>query len=66
MSALALVGQLGFVVAVPIVAGVIAGKYLDAWLGSSGLILAGMILLGVAAGLYGAYRVLVKEITWKR
>ncbi len=66
LSALALVSQLGLVVAAPIVGGVIAGKYLDTWLGGSGLILVGMILFGVASGVYGAYRILVKEITWKR
>ena len=63
--ALALLGQLGFTVAVPIVVSVLAGQYLDRRLGTHGLVLAAMILLGIAGGVYGAYRLLAKDIRWK-
>lgn len=64
--ALALVGQLGLVMALPIVAGVVGGVYLDAWLGGKGLVLVVMILLGIGGGVAGVYRLLAKEISWKR
>ena len=66
LRALALVGQLGLVMAAPIVLGVLGGVYLDAWLGDTGLVLIGMILLGVGGGVAGVYRLLAKEISWKR
>lgn len=66
LRAMALVGQLGLVMAVPIVLGVAAGVYLDAWLGGRGAVLAVMILLGIGGGAAGVYRLLAKEITWKR
>ncbi|MBN2311782.1 MAG: AtpZ/AtpI family protein [Candidatus Hydrogenedentes bacterium] len=64
LRALALVGQLGLVVAACIVSGVGAGVVLDRWLGGRGLVLVAMVLLGVAAGAYAAYRLLAKEIPW--
>jgi F0F1-type ATP synthase assembly protein I len=64
-TALALIGQLGVAVAAPIVLAGIVGKYLDAWLHGHGLVLLGMMLLGIAGGVYGAYRLLAKELQWK-
>lgn len=61
-AALALVGQLGFVIAAPIVAGVMAGVYLDKKLGTSGLILVPMVLVGLAGGLLAAYRLIRKAV----
>jgi len=61
-TALALLGQLGVVVAAPIVLAGVVGKYADAWLHGHGLVLLGMMLLGVAGGIYGAYRLLAKEL----
>jgi F0F1-type ATP synthase assembly protein I len=66
LRVLALVGQLGLVMALPIVVGVIGGVYLDAWLGGKGLVLVVMILLGIGGGVAGVYRLLAKEISWKR
>jgi len=66
LSALALPMQLGLTIAAPIVAGVWGGNWLDARLGGGGLILVASILLGIAAGLFGAYCLLMKEIRWKR
>ena len=51
---------------VGLAAGVLAGVYLDAWLGTRGLALALLVLLGVAGGFAGAYRILTGEIRWKR
>jgi len=64
LSAMVLVGQLGLVVVTCVGGGMAAGLYLDKRLGGSGLFLVVMILLGIGAGLYGAYRLLAKEIPW--
>ncbi|MFO7974959.1 MAG: AtpZ/AtpI family protein [Candidatus Hydrogenedentota bacterium] len=66
LRALALVGQLGLVIAAPIVVSVIGGVYLDAWLKGRGIVLVVMIVLGVGGGIAGGYRLLAKEISWKR
>jgi di/tricarboxylate transporter len=66
LSALALVGQLGLIMAVSIVGGVVVGSYLDRLIGGHGLLLAGGILLGIGGGIAGVAAVLVKEIPWKR
>lgn len=66
LTALGLVGTLGFLVALPIVGGVLLGAVLDRLAGGGGLILLGGVLAGVAAGIYGAYRVIMREIPWKR
>ena len=66
LSAFALVGQVGFTVAIGVVAGVLAGRYLDRWAGTGGLLLAGAILVGLFAGLYGAYCLLARELPWNR
>jgi len=62
VRALALASQLGFTVSVPIVAGVLLGTYLDERTNSYGLLLVGSILLGVAAGIYGAWRLLTNAM----
>lgn len=53
----ALVGQLGLTISAPIVIGVLLGVYLDPILGGTGLVLIAGILLGVAGGFYGAYKI---------
>jgi F0F1-type ATP synthase assembly protein I len=65
LSSLALVGQLGLVVAVPIVLGVFVGNYLDNLAGAHGLVLIGMVLLGIVAAVYSAYRIVAQAINWK-
>lgn len=65
LRALGLGGELGFTIALPLVVGIIAGNYLDKWVGGSGLILALAILLGLAIGGYNFYRVLAREMQWK-
>lgn len=66
LEALALVGQLGLIMAVAIVGGVVAGSYLDRLMGGTGLFVAGGIFLGIGGGIAGVAAILVKEIPWKR
>ncbi len=66
MTAFALVGQLGLVMALPIVAGVLLGAWADKALGAGGLVLVGGILVGVAVGILGTAQLLMREIPWKR
>lgn len=53
LQAVALVGQLGAVISLPIVLGALAGAYLD----RGPLVLVTLIILGVIAGMVGAYRI---------
>ena len=62
MRALGLVGRLGLVVIAPMVGGVFAGSFLDRVLGTGAALLVSGILIGLAAGLYSAYRIVMKEI----
>jgi ATP synthase protein I len=54
-ESLALVGQLGFTIAVPLVLGTILGNYLDGITHQHIFLLLGL-LLGLIVGIYGAYR----------
>jgi hypothetical protein len=65
LAALALLGQLGLAMAVPMVLCAVAGKYLDGWLHGHGVLLIFMILVGIAAGAYGVYLLLAKDLNWK-
>lgn len=60
LAAAALVGQLGFVIALPVVAGAFIGAYFDKKLGGTGLVVIPFAFLGFAAGIVAAYR-LVKR-----
>lgn len=66
LRALVLVGQLGLVTAVSVVGGVFAGVAADAHFGGHGLFIIFGVFAGTAGGLYAAYRMLRKEIQWKR
>lgn len=65
LRALALVGQVGLVVAIPIAAGAVLGAWLDARWQAGGLVTVLAVLLGLAGGLTGAVRLLLKETRWK-
>lgn len=56
-TALALVSQLGFVVVAPVVVGAMAGVYFDERWESGGWGVMGGVLIGVASGVAGAYRI---------
>ncbi len=62
LRSLALVGQVGLVMVGAIAFGVTFGIYMDRLFQAGGMILIPMIVGGVAAGGYLAYRVLAKEI----
>lgn len=53
---LALMGQLGFTIAVPIALLAILGIYVDGWLHTRPLFILLGLLLGLISGIYGAYR----------
>ncbi len=61
LSALALVGQLGLIVALCIVGGLFAGLFVDRLLGGTGIVLVLGIFLGIGAGAVSAYKLLMKE-----
>lgn len=54
----ALLGQLGFIIVIPMVLGYILGNYLDGVTHMKSLFLLLGLLLGLVAGIFGAYRVL--------
>jgi ATP synthase protein I len=57
-GSLALVGQLGFTIAIPIALLAILGSYLDGVVHIGHLFLLLGLLLGLISGIYGAYRLL--------
>lgn len=66
MAALALVGQLGLTMALPVVAGVIGGALLDKWAGGTGLLVVGGVVVGLLVGILGVYQILARELPWSR
>jgi ATP synthase protein I len=59
-QSLALVGQLGFTIAVPLALGAILGNYLDGIAHQKTLFLLLGLLLGLIVGIYGAYRLFAR------
>ncbi len=55
-GSLGALGGLGFTIAIPPALGAIAGSYLDGLLNTRPLFLLLGLLLGLIAGIYGAYR----------
>jgi ATP synthase protein I len=55
-SALALLGQVGLVLVIPMLIGIFAGLFIDKQLHSSPIATLIGLLLGLAAGVYGVYR----------
>jgi ATP synthase protein I len=55
-GSLALMGQLGFTIAIPLALGAWGGSYLDGLTGTKSLYLLLGLLLGLIVGVYGAYR----------
>ena len=56
-GSLALVGQLGLVIAIPLVLGYLGGTYLDSLTNTKVYLYLGL-LLGLVVGVFGAYRLL--------
>lgn len=65
LEALALMTQLGFTLATPIVLGALAGNWLDERLGTGAIFLILLLILGIVMGILGAYH-LVTSVTKKR
>ena len=62
LRALALVGQLGLVMALCIAGGVAAGVFIDRRLGGTGAFIVAGVLVGIGSGAYSAYRLLKREL----
>lgn len=65
LEALALCGQLGLTLAIPIVLGAVAGHWLDGKLKTGMIFLILLLILGIAAGIIGAYNQ-VMSVTKKK
>jgi ATP synthase protein I len=59
-EALALVGQLGFTIAIPLALGAFVGNYLGGLTHQKMLFLLLGLLLGLILGIFGAYRLLAR------
>ena len=59
-ESLALVGQLGFTIAIPLALGAFVGNYLDGLTGLKPLFLLLGLLLGLILGIFGAYRLFAR------
>ena len=57
-----LIAQIGLIVVVPAMLGAVGGFYADRALQGNGVILLGSIAVGVGVGLYGAFRLMVKQL----
>ena len=57
-ASLALVGQLGLVIVIPMALGAFLGHYLDGFAHTKEIFLLIGLLLGLALGVFGAYRLL--------
>ena len=64
LRALAFVGELGTVMAVCIVGGVLGGVGLSRLLGVKWVMIL-PVLVGILAGVFSVYRLLSKEVNWK-
>lgn len=59
-GSLALVGQLGLTIAIPMAIGAIGGSLLDDFIHTRPLFILLGLLLGLISGIYGAYRLFKK------
>ena len=58
--------NLGIAILCLAVLGVLGGSYLDRRVGGGGALVAVGVLLGLGAGIYGAYALLRGELPWNR
>jgi len=66
LRAMGLVGVLGTVVALCTVGGVLAGVWLDQKIGTGGLLAVLGVFAGLASGIYGAYRLVARDLPWNQ
>lgn len=62
LPTLALIGQVGFVMIACVLAGVLAGRYLDSRLDSSPVLMLVLATAGAAGGMTAVYRLIMKAI----
>lgn len=53
---LAAVGVLGWIIVLPLLAGIAAGRWLDRWLATGILLTGAMLLVGLVVGCWSAWR----------
>jgi ATP synthase protein I len=59
-DSMALMGQLGFTIAIPLAIGALGGNFLDGVVHTGHLFLILGLLLGLISGIYGAYRLFAR------
>lgn len=62
LAALRLIGLLGIAIVIPIIIGVGVGIYIDKLANGHGLILLCCIITGIAAGLFTAYQLILRDL----
>lgn len=62
-AGLALVGSVGWMVALPMVGGVMLGRWLDERLGTNLSFTLGFLAVGLAAGAYSVWRLYLRDVT---
>ncbi len=66
LAPLTLITQLGLTMAIPIVLGAMAGHWLDVKFGTEAIFSVILILLGIAGGIAGAWRLVASVTKWKK
>lgn len=56
MRQLAAVGVLGWIIVVPLLAGIALGRWLDRWLGSGIVLTGALLVVGLVIGCWSAWR----------
>jgi ATP synthase protein I len=62
-AGLALVGSVGWMIVLPMICGVMSGKWLDEQLETNLSFTLGFLLLGLVAGGYSVWRLFLRDIT---
>ncbi|MGD2175873.1 MAG: AtpZ/AtpI family protein [Candidatus Brocadiaceae bacterium] len=62
LTLLALVGQLGLIMAGTVVGGFLAGMYVDQWLGTGATFKVILLLAGIGGGMVAVYRLVMKAV----
>lgn len=65
LRALTIGSELALNLVVPLILGVVAGKYLDSWMNSYPIAVVSGLFLGLAMGIYNSIRFLLRLVSWK-
>jgi predicted F0F1-ATPase subunit len=66
LESLTLITQLGLTIAIPIVLGAMAGRWLDGKLETGNVFSILLLLFGIGGGIAGAYQLVARVIKWKK